>query len=36
MRNFLYDLVIGAGMALLVILVMLFAAFDSSFIYRGF
>jgi hypothetical protein len=36
MRKFLYDLVIGVALASLVIIVMLFTAFDSSFIYRGF
>jgi hypothetical protein len=32
----LKDLAIGIGLALLVILVMLAASFDSTFIYRGF
>jgi hypothetical protein len=36
MRRLLTDAMIGCGIALLVILNMLFAAFDSSFIYRGF
>jgi hypothetical protein len=36
MRRLLTDLVIGCSIALLVILNMLFVAFDSSFIYRGF
>ena len=36
MRALLSDVVIGGAIAVLVIVVMLFAAFDSSFIYRGF
>jgi hypothetical protein len=36
MRKLLYDLAVGTGIALLVIAIMLFAAFDSTFIYRGF
>jgi hypothetical protein len=36
MRKCLQDVAIGAGLAMLVIVVMLFAAFDSSFIYGGF
>jgi hypothetical protein len=36
MRTLLVDVLIGGAIALLVIVVMLFAAFDSSFIYRGF
>jgi hypothetical protein len=36
MRKLLYDLLVGSGIALLVIVIMLFASFDSTFIYRGF
>lgn len=36
MRAVLSDLVVGVAIAALVIIVALFAAFDSSFIYRGF
>jgi hypothetical protein len=36
MRKLLIDVLIGGAIAALVIMVMLFAAFDSSFIYRGF
>jgi hypothetical protein len=30
------DALIGIGLAILVVLLMLFASFDSTFIYRGF
>ncbi len=30
------DLAAGVGLALVVIVLMLFASFDSTFIYRGF
>jgi hypothetical protein len=30
------DALIGAGLALVVVALMLFASFDSTFIYRGF
>ena len=36
MRKLLVDVLIGGAIAALVVAVMLFAAFDSSFIYRGF
>ena len=36
MKALLTDVAIGAGLALLVVVVMLFATFDSTFIYRGF
>jgi hypothetical protein len=36
LRSWLVDIAIGAGIALAVVIVMLFAAFDSTFIYRGF
>jgi hypothetical protein len=35
-RAWLVDIAAGIGIALLVVMVMLFAAFDSTFIYRGF
>jgi hypothetical protein len=36
MRAWLTDIAIGAGIALTVVIILLFAAFDSTFIYRGF
>ena len=36
MREWLVDLAIGLGLAALVVLLMLFSSFDSTFIYRGF
>jgi len=36
MRALLKDLVIGLGLALLVVALLLFASFNSTFIYRGF
>jgi len=36
MRRFLLDIVIGLGLAALVIALTLFATFNSTFIYRGF
>jgi hypothetical protein len=36
MKAWLQDVLIGIGIALLVVIVLLFAAFDSTFIYRGF
>lgn len=36
MRAFLKDLGISLALALLVVALMLFASFDSTFIYRGF
>ena len=36
MKAWLIDIAAGVGIALLVVIVMLFAAFDSTFIYRGF
>ncbi len=36
MREWLGDLAIGLGLAALVVLLMLFSSFNSTFIYRGF
>jgi hypothetical protein len=36
MREWLTDLAIGLGLAALVVLLMLFSSFNSTFIYRGF
>lgn len=36
MRDGLVDLAVGLGLAALVVLVLLFSAFNSTFIYRGF
>ena len=36
MREWLGDLAVGLALAALVVLLMLFASFDSTFIYRGF
>lgn len=35
-RALLNDLVVSLGLALLVIVLMLFASYNSTFIYRGF
>jgi hypothetical protein len=36
MRVFLKDVAVSLGLALLVVLLLLFASFNSTFIYRGF
>lgn len=36
MRAFLKDLAISAALALLIVVLLMFASFDSTFIYRGF
>ena len=36
MRGWLADLAVGLVLAALVVVLMLFASFDSTFIYRGF
>ena len=36
MREWLADLAIGLGLAALVVFLMFFSAFSSTFIYRGF
>ena len=36
MKALLQDLLIGLALALLVVALMLFTAFNSTFIYRGF
>jgi hypothetical protein len=36
MRDWLVDLAVGLAIAALVVVVLLFASFDSTFIYRGF
>jgi len=36
MKKLLADLVIGLGLACLIVILMLFASFNSTFIYRGF
>ena len=36
MKALLKDALVGLALALVVIVLMLFAAYDSSFIYRGF
>ena len=36
MRAWLIDLAVGAGIAVVVVILMLFASFNSTFIYRGF
>ncbi len=36
MKALAQDIVIAFGIALLVVVLMLFASFDSTFIYRGF
>ena len=36
MKALAVDLLIGLGLAILVVCLMLFASFDSTFIYRGF
>jgi hypothetical protein len=36
MREWLVDVAVGLGLAALVVLLMLFSSFNSTFIYRGF
>ena len=36
MRALLVDVAIGMGLALLVVIAVLFSSFNSTFIYRGF
>jgi hypothetical protein len=36
MRDWLVDLAVGLAIAALFVVVLLFASFDSTFIYRGF
>ena len=36
MRRLLMDVLIGIGLAALVVVALLFASFNSTFIYRGF
>jgi hypothetical protein len=36
MRDVLIDTLVGLALAALVVVLMLFASFDSTFIYRGF
>ena len=36
MREWLVDLVLGLGLAAVVVFLMLFSAFNSTFIYGGF
>ena len=36
MKAFLTDLIVSAALALLVVALLLFASFNSTFIYRGF
>ena len=36
MKALMVDALIGAGLAIAVVILMLFASFDSTFIYRGF
>ena len=36
MKPFIVDALIGLGLAIVVVGLMLFASFDSTFIYRGF
>lgn len=36
MKAWLIDIAVGVGIALAVVILMLFAAFNSTFIYRGF
>jgi hypothetical protein len=36
MKEILKDALIGFGLACIVVLLMLFASFNSTFIYRGF
>ena len=35
-RHLVIDVLIGVGLAALVVVLMLFASFNSTFIYRGF
>jgi hypothetical protein len=36
MREWFVDLAVGLGLAVVVVLLLLFSSFDSTFIYRGF
>lgn len=36
MKSWLIDVVIGIGLAMAVVILMLFASFNSTFVYRGF
>ena len=36
MKALIIDALIGVGLAIVVVVLMLFASFDSTFIYRGF
>lgn len=36
MRVLIKDLLIGVGLALTMVIVVLFSTFDSTFLYRGF
>ena len=36
MRSWMQDVLISFGLALLVVILVLFASFDSTFIYQGF
>jgi hypothetical protein len=36
MREWVIDVLIGVGLAAIVVAILLFSAFDSTFIYRGF
>ena len=36
LKAFLKDLAISAALALLIVVLLMFASFDSTFIYRGF
>ena len=36
MREWLVDVAVGIAIAMMVVVLLLFASFDSTFIYRGF
>jgi hypothetical protein len=36
MREWFVDLAVGLGLAVVVVLLLLFSSFDATFIYRGF
>lgn len=36
MKTWAIDLAVSFGLALLIVLILLFSGFDSTFIYRGF
>ena len=36
MKSWLKDVLVSLGLALLVVILVLFASFDSTFIYQGF